>query len=216
MPTAPSKKKTATPQTRDAEATRARILDAAEEEFAKNGLGAARTEAIAAQTGVTKAMIYYYFDSKERLYEAVLERAFAERIKTIQKISVEKLGPSEMLERFIGEFISGAALNPNWPSILMFEAMQNKGKYYNKIGITSVYGMLAAVLERGMETGDFRRLDPLHAAVNIIGMCSFYFCAHENLKHLWPGRKMMSEEMIEEHRREAIRMIMAAVRKPSA
>ena len=213
MTPAPAKRKSqSSPQSRDAEATRARILDAAEEEFARNGLGAARTEAIAAQTGVTKAMIYYYFESKERLYEAVLERAFNDRIRAIQSISAENLGPTQALTRFIEEFISGAAGNPNWPAILMFEAMQNKGKYYSKIGITSVYGMLSAILTRGMEGGEFRKLDPLHASVNIVGMCSFYFCAHENLKHLWPGRRMLGQAMIDEHKREAIALIMAGVR----
>jgi AcrR family transcriptional regulator len=52
--------------TRDAEATRSSILDAAEHEFAKVGLWGARTESIAARTGVTKAMIHYYFENKEK------------------------------------------------------------------------------------------------------------------------------------------------------
>lgn len=59
-------------QVRDAEATKTAILDAAEAEFAQYGLNAAKTEEIAAKTGVTKAMIYYYFKSKEDLYVAVV------------------------------------------------------------------------------------------------------------------------------------------------
>jgi AcrR family transcriptional regulator len=54
-----------TKQVRDAGATQAVILAAAQEEFAKHGLAAARTEAIAAKTGVVKSMIYYYFKDKE-------------------------------------------------------------------------------------------------------------------------------------------------------
>src|SRR5271165_3601962 len=51
----------------------ARILDAALREFAAHGLAGARTEAIAAAAGVNKALLYYYFDSKEKLYLAALE-----------------------------------------------------------------------------------------------------------------------------------------------
>src|SRR3954452_20229679 len=53
--------------------TRARILDAALSEFAANGLAGARTERIASAAGVNKALLYYYFDSKEKLYAAALE-----------------------------------------------------------------------------------------------------------------------------------------------
>jgi Bacterial regulatory proteins, tetR family len=59
MPVINKQKTTKTPNpTRNPEATKNQILDAAEAEFAVTGLGAARTEAIAAQTGVTKAIIY--------------------------------------------------------------------------------------------------------------------------------------------------------------
>src|SRR5215469_3322703 len=59
--------------------SRAKILAAAERAFARDGLAGARTDAIAAQAKVNKALLYYYFKSKEQLYEAVIEehmRAF--------------------------------------------------------------------------------------------------------------------------------------------
>src|SRR5258708_18267071 len=57
---------------------RAAILAAAERQFAKAGLAGARTEEIAAEAGVNKALLYYYFESKEHLYEAVIEDHFRE------------------------------------------------------------------------------------------------------------------------------------------
>ena len=58
------------PQARSLD-TRAAILAAAEQIFAKAGLDGARTDAIAAAAGVNKALLYYYFKSKDGLYEAV-------------------------------------------------------------------------------------------------------------------------------------------------
>ena len=199
-------------QVRDAEHTRASILDAAEEEFAQNGLAGARTEAIASRTGVTKAMLYYYFESKEGLYQAVLERAFADRIKGAQQISLDVQTPSQALEQFLNQLLTSAGINPNLPAILFYEAMQNKGKYYKQVGILSIYGALIQILEAGVKDGSFRNLDPLHTAVNIIGLCSFYFCTYENVKSLWAGKQMLSPEMIDQHCREAINMVMAGVR----
>jgi TetR/AcrR family transcriptional regulator len=54
---------------------RGRILDAAERAFADHGMAGARVANIASEAGVNKAMLYYYFGSKEELYEAVLERS---------------------------------------------------------------------------------------------------------------------------------------------
>jgi TetR/AcrR family transcriptional regulator len=67
----------ARPRPRRAE-TRGAILVAAARIFAESGLAGARTDAIAAAAGVNKALLYYYFDSKERLYEAVVEDHFSE------------------------------------------------------------------------------------------------------------------------------------------
>jgi len=52
--------------------TRAAILAAAERVFARSGLAGARTDLIADEAGVNKALLYYYFQSKEKLYLAVL------------------------------------------------------------------------------------------------------------------------------------------------
>src|SRR4051812_25596661 len=65
---------TPNPGTADRSAeSRVRILDAALAEFAAHGLAGARTERIAAAAGVNKALLYYYFESKEKLYTAALE-----------------------------------------------------------------------------------------------------------------------------------------------
>src|SRR5580765_4980903 len=60
------------------DSTRKAILAAAERVFAVAGLAGARTDAIAAEAHVNKALLYYYFQSKQRLYEAVLESQFKE------------------------------------------------------------------------------------------------------------------------------------------
>jgi AcrR family transcriptional regulator len=195
-------------QSRDAEATKARILDAAEEEFAAAGLTGARTEAIAARTAVTKAMIYYYFDSKEGLYEAVLNRAFSESIQAALDPQWESGDPKEKLELFIRQFLARSATNPNIPAIVAHEAMQNKGKYYKQVGVIGFYQTIARILERGMVAGMFRHVDAYHTAVTIVGACVFYFCSRENIKHLWVDTDIMSPGMVQAHMDEAIKLIM--------
>jgi len=198
--------------TRDAEATKGRILDAAEEEFAKGGLLGARTEAIAANIGVTKSMIFYHFGDKEGLYQAVLERAIALRIRSIQKIDIHSIEPKDAMRALVGAFIDDIVVNQNLPAIFFYEGIQNKGKYYGQIAIESIYRPFVEVIERGIKSGQFRKCDPLHVSVNIMGMCVFYFCHHENVKHLWPaGTDLLSKDMRAQHRSEAVEQVVASL-----
>lgn len=201
-----------TPNTRDAEATKVRILDAAEEEFAMGGLLGARTEAIAANIGVTKSMIFYHFGDKEGLYQAVLERAIAQRMRSLQKIDIHSSQPKDALRSLVAAFIDDVVINKNLPAIFFYEGIQNKGKYYGQIAIESIYRPFVDVIERGVACGQFRKCDPLHVSVNIVGMSVFYFCHHENLKHLWPpGTDLLSKEMREQHRNEAVEQVVSSV-----
>jgi TetR/AcrR family transcriptional regulator len=204
--------KTAT-LTRNAEATKTQLLDAAEAEFAVTGLIAARMEAIAAQTGVTKATIYYYFPSKEELYRAVLERCLTEALEIMEQLQLDCLPPDAALVTLLQQMLCCMSENPRIGSILSLEAIQNKGKYYPKQLGNLLYGTIIEILERGMATGEFRQLEPRHTAVNIVGTCAFYFIAQENLKYMWPGKRLLGKDLLQRHSQESIDLIMAGVRK---
>jgi TetR/AcrR family transcriptional regulator len=203
----------ATNLTRNSEVTKTQILDAAEAEFAVTGLSAARTEAIAAQTGVTKAMIYYYFQSKEELYQAVLERSLVGMLEMAEQLQLDCLPPDAALVKLLTKVLECMSENPRVGSILSLEAIQNKGKYYPKQLGNLLYGTIVKILEQGMSLGVFRQLEPRHTAVNIVGACSFYFTAQENLKYLWPGKRLLGKELLQSHAKESIDLIMAGVRR---
>ena len=84
---------------RDAERTRAEILDAATSEFAEHGYSGARVDVIAERTRTTKRMLYYYFESKAGLYTAVLERAYGEIRERERRLDVEGLDPVAAIRR---------------------------------------------------------------------------------------------------------------------
>ena len=108
--------KTAT-LTRNSEATKNQLLDAAEAEFAVTGLIAARLETIAAQTGVTKATIYYYFSSKEELYRAVLGRCFTEALAMMEQLQLDCLPPDAALVTLLEQILCCMSENPRIGSI---------------------------------------------------------------------------------------------------
>ncbi|MGB3654719.1 MAG: TetR/AcrR family transcriptional regulator [Rivularia sp. (in: cyanobacteria)] len=209
----PSKQsKSLSRKARDAEATKAQIIDAAMEEFAKYGLSGARTENIASGSGVTKAMIYYYFESKEALYQQVLNQlALQINELGLAKLNLNELQPESALRTAVYAFITYQATHPCFGRILWHEALQNQGKYYKQTDWNQSYKYLLEILERGVKQGCFRQLDPFLTAMHINGVCNFYFDGYENIKYLTPDVDLHSSEMIEKHAIAAIDFIMAGV-----
>ncbi|WP_017658770.1 TetR/AcrR family transcriptional regulator [Baaleninema simplex] len=185
-------------QSRNAEVTKANILSAAIEEFAQYGLSGARTENIAKRSGVTKAMICYYFKNKKTLYQAVLNQLVLEINESFEAIDIEQQPVEQALESIVRSYIKFESKN-RWHGMLWFqEALQNQGRYGEQTGWQEGFQSIVKLLEKGINEGVFRKVDPFLTAINILGICSFYFDAHENLKYLEPDRELLSSETIEQ------------------
>jgi TetR/AcrR family transcriptional regulator len=76
-----------------------------------------------------------------------------------------------------------------------------------------LYSRVEVLLKRGIASGEFREMDPGHGAINIIGLCGFYFCAANNLSRI-PGRRRnpLNRQSLARHAAE----VMAFVRKGTA
>src|SRR5580698_7315027 len=79
------------------EESRAAILRAAAQEFAEHGIAGARTDVIAREAEVNKALLYYYFKDKETLYSAVLDNAFSGLTSTVFRVLDGDLAPREKI-----------------------------------------------------------------------------------------------------------------------
>jgi AcrR family transcriptional regulator len=85
----------------DPEHTKRNILDVATQEFSAMGLAGARVDQIAERTSTTKRMLYYYFESKEGLYEAVLDKVYGDIRALEQDLRVDELEPREGMKRLV-------------------------------------------------------------------------------------------------------------------
>lgn len=198
---------------RDAEATKQRILDAAEAEFSRHGLKGARIDAIARGAGVTTAMIHYYFDNKEGLYKTVLQRPATESRDIMASLNLSQLPPAEALRAFIRAAIAYEAKHPNRGMLWFQEAQQNQGEYFklSTSNWTDTFAYLTEILERGMADGSFRQFDPALETVHILGICIFYFNIHENWKHLMPDVDRLGPQEVERHTQGAIALILSGI-----
>jgi TetR/AcrR family transcriptional regulator len=198
---------------RDPEATKLQILDAAEIEFAQHGLHGTRVDPIAKRAGVAPRMIYYYFENKEGLYQAVLLRPATLLHKIFQELDLDRLPPDRALSALIRAAIGYETANRAKGMLLFQEAIQNQGKYFTIAKWHEPIEMLAKILHRGVESGVFGAIDVQMTTLNIIGICTFYANAYENVKHLDPDRDFLSDEAIERYTQAAIQLVMSGVRE---
>lgn len=198
---------------RDAQITQQQILDAAEYEFSRHGLKGARLSAIANRAKVTTATLHYYFQSKESLYKAALQRPVDEVQTILGQLNFDSLSPEEALKQIIRIAIANEAQNPQRQMLWFQEASQNQGVYFKECNVLSLHEHLLKILEQGIAEGYFRPLKPFLALTHILSICLFYFTVHENWKHLTPEINRLSPEIVEEHTEEAITFILAGIKR---
>ncbi len=162
----------------DAERTRQAILAAAREEFAAHGLSGARVDAIAARTNTVKRMIYYYFGSKEGLYLAVLEEAYAAIRRDEQALGLDRLPPLEAIRRLVEFTFDYEEAHPEFIRLVSIENIHNgrhiAGSKTIQAVNSPVIATLARVLDRGKRDGVFRpSVEPTDVHMLISAVCFF-------------------------------------------
>jgi AcrR family transcriptional regulator len=159
------------------EANRARIIEAAIDEFAARGFKGASMDAIAARTHTTRALINYYFGSKEKLYIAVLEQLYGEIREAEAKLDLDHLPPAEAVRRIV-EFTYNYYLTHEGFVRLVVAENQARGRHLRKSKAMRtlnrpIIDRLARVIARGQAEGLFREdLDPVevHKSIAALGM----------------------------------------------
>jgi TetR/AcrR family transcriptional regulator len=75
------------------------------------------------------------------------------------------------------------AEKPLSPAIFILESIQGRGEPFRRLGMPSLYARVETLLKRGIAAGEFRKMDPWHGAINIIGSLRFLLlCGRQYLQ----------------------------------
>lgn len=195
----------------DPEGTRRNILEIARQEFSENGLSGARIDLIAERTRTSKHMIYYYFGSKEGLYQAVLEMAYTGIREREGELDLEGLEPREALRRLVEATFDYDAAHPDFVSLVSMENLHHARYIEPSEGIREVNAViierLAGILERGVRQGVFRAdVDAVDVHMAISSLCFFRVANRYTFKALFK-RDLLNPRARAHHKR----MIGAAI-----
>ncbi|MFQ5926443.1 MAG: TetR/AcrR family transcriptional regulator [Terriglobia bacterium] len=166
--------------------SRAALLAAAERIFAERGIAGARTQEIAAAARVNKALLHYYFDTKEKLYQAVLDNLFRKLVATARAALAHPHSPRTSLLQFVDAYFEFLKTHPNYPRLIQREVMSRSpflrtiaARYFGPL-----HRRLARVLRAGIRQRLFRPVDVPNTVITLIGITVFYFAAAPVLTHL--------------------------------
>jgi AcrR family transcriptional regulator len=183
-------------KTRDAERSRAVILNAALEEFALFGLGGARIDRIAERSKLNKRLIYYYFTDKDQLFQAVLESAYEQIRESEKKLNLQALPPSAAIRTLVEFTWNYYLAHPEFLTLLN-SANLHKARHIqdspNARALNSpLIELLGQILEKGRLSGEFRGgIDPVQLYVSIAALSYFYLSNNSSLSAIF-GRDLMT------------------------
>lgn len=157
--------------------TRDKMLEVAERQFAAKGYEGAHLESIAGEVGVRKTALYYYFDSKEALYVAVLERMLVEfesALRVVWEKDLPTLDKAYRLADALNDLLAG---HPTY-SLILIRIFVDRIPVDSSTITPIIEGIIGGALRfysQGVEEGVFRRLSARHFFQSALGMAVFHY-----------------------------------------
>jgi TetR/AcrR family transcriptional regulator len=201
---------------RQPQASRKAILKAALAEFGQQGLAGARMDTIASAAGVNKALLYYYFRSKEELYAAVLDDFFQRLRKRIDSALDTSATAGERILLYARAHFDSVAESPYYARLFQGEIMNAGRDASSQLShivegyIVPIATRVGAVLQKGIRRREFRAVDPLQFAPTMAATIVFYFVSAPVIRRL-RGVEPYAPEEIAQRRAAVLDFIAAAL-----
>lgn len=194
--------------------TEALILDAARKVFLDNGFDGTTMQKIADEAGINKALLHYYFRSKDRLFEAVFIEAFSRMIPNIMRIFFSDLPFNDKIRAWVDAYISALLQYPMIPQFILHELHRNPERIVELIKSTGFDPEMVFVQIRSeMERGHIRSMDPRQLIVNMLALCIFPFAARPMIQgFIFKNDSATFELFLENRKKEVAEFILNAIK----
>jgi TetR/AcrR family transcriptional regulator len=195
--------------------TELRILNTARKHFIQKGFSATRMQEIADEAGINKALLHYYFRSKEKLYQEIVSRTLQKAIPRFISAMAMKGSFWEKTERLVDTYISTILENPDLPIFIMSELSQKKESFIEELkkqasDFKDVQSFIQLMLEE-MAAGNIRNIPPAHLMLNIMGMTVFPFMAKPVFSTIFEISEEDFTELMEERKTVIMHFLKSAL-----
>ena len=193
--------------------TEDKIVSAAKKVFINKGLDGARMQEIADEAGINKALLHYYFRTKNKLFEKVFAIVFKDVLVVLEQAVYNELNFEQFVEKFITQYIKLLKNKPFIPQFVLHELNRKPDRIVEQVQNKSVIKQkLFDMIERAVEDKIIRPVQPVHLITNILAMCIFPFVARPIITGFaLDGDPKKYKTFIEERPEEVVNFIRNAI-----
>jgi TetR/AcrR family transcriptional regulator len=196
------------------DSTEQRIFDAAHEVFTQKGMDGAKMQDIAEKAGINKALLHYYYRTKEKLYESVAKAVLNRAIPAIRQVLESDVPLQEKLYGFIDTYIGIIRSNPFIPLFIISEINKHPQHFFDKIlpiDLPQPHHFIHQV-EEAISRGEIRAVNPRHLVLHVISMCVFPFIGRPMIRIVLGMTHQEMELFLDERKTEVKSFVAAALR----
>ena len=158
--------------------TEDKILEAATEVFVQKGMEGARMQEIANAAGINKALLHYYFRSKDKLFDAIFSKIIGFAFPKIGQILQSDQPFLSKIEQAIDTYLDLLLKHPYLPGFILKEVNRDPSMFFKLVmkhgfDVEPVF----QVIREAMDRGELIRMKPEHLVINVLGLCVFPFAA---------------------------------------
>jgi Transcriptional regulator len=164
--------------------TEEKILEAARQVFYRKGMDGARMQEIADEAGINKALLHYYFRSKEKLFEAVFQEVIKGFFRSIEKTLYAELPLTEKAEFIVDRYITTIESNPFVPQFIISEINRNPQMLRN-IMMSEKFTPQSMVDVFGKSGSEEHKFDPRQIVISLLGMVVFPYAARNLIQMIY-------------------------------
>jgi TetR/AcrR family transcriptional regulator len=199
----------------DPENTREKIRKAAFLEFAEKGFDGARMQSIADRAAINKAMVHYYYGSKQELFKTIIRETFEELMNLFSGIRMsDPMSPEDLVSRLVSTHIRFLADHPHMPAMVIRDLTQEHSELAGIISEVAgrlkdrKFSELSDFLARESRHGLVRDVDPVQTIWSIVAMNLFPFVAKPVISAIWPGQTVDDPGFVERREKAVIDLLL--------
>jgi TetR/AcrR family transcriptional regulator len=199
--------------------TEDKIFDAANTVFIKKGYDGARMQEIAEEAGINKALLHYYYRTKDKLFDTIFEKILETFFPKVFEFMKSDMDLFQKLEFFIDNYIDFIQRNPFIPGFVVHEISRNPDRIVNFLGHRSglikskAFQGFAIGIEEEVKKGTIRPIKAEHLVVNMIGLCIFPILAKPILKGiLFEGDEKAINAFLDERKKQVKEFVFESIK----
>lgn len=195
--------------------TEEKILAAARQVFLQRGSAGARMQDIADAAGINKALLHYYFRSKEKLFEVIFREAIAQLMPRLHEIFDNKqLSIFDQLRAFIEAYIGMAMENPYLPLFVLNEMHSNPDDFMLRIFSDHKelpFKKVMATLRQAMDEGSILPMEPVQLLMHMLSLSLFPFVAKPMFQRVMQVSDKRYRQLMEERKQEVAEFVIRSI-----